>query len=336
MNEKTKTVTVLGAGSWGTALAHHLTGCGSRVTLWGNDQNILQQIKTERKNRRFFGEALLAAGIYCEGDLSAAVKGASLIVVAVPSHAVRSVCADLRGKISSESIIVSTAKGLEEWSIKTMSQVIEEELGPVKKAVLSGPSFAKEVLLGLPTAVTMAAADLETCEQVAKYFRNDYFRVYTTTDVIGVEFGGAIKNVIAIASGVVDGVNLGANARAALITRGLSEMQKLVQALGGDPRTVSGLSGLGDLLLTSTGDLSRNRQVGIRLAKGETLEEIIKSLGQVAEGVATTHKILELANAKGVSMPIVEEIAKLLSGKTTAKGAALALLSRAPSSELLE
>ena len=242
--------------------------------------------------------------------------------------------AQLLGARLKDVLVVSTSKGVENKTLAPMSRVLEEELGSEAHiAVLSGPSFALEVAKGKPTAVTAASKVEKVAEQVAELFHYDNFRIYTSTDVAGVEFGGVYKNIIAIAAGVVDGLDMGANARAALITRGLAEMQRVVVALGGKPVTVTGLSGLGDLLLTATGDLSRNRQVGLRLARGEQLEQILGTLGAVAEGVKSTFNVREIAHRLQVSAPITEEVAKLLEGKRSAKESAGALLSRARRSE---
>ncbi len=327
-------ITVLGAGSWGTVLAHHLVMSGHEVTLWGRDAQILREVTNESSNRRYLGEAKLAAPIKAAERVTDAVSGAELVVVAIPSSGVRALMTELRGKIQPATMMVSATKGLERETNKTMSEVIGEALGGhLRVAVLSGPSFAREVVRGLPTAVTMAAVDISVAEEAARCFHHEYFRVYTSHDVIGVEFGGAVKNVIAIAVGVIDGAGMGANARAALITRGLAEIQRVVEAVGGNPATVMGLSGLGDLLLTATGDLSRNRRVGLELAKGEKLDKILTRLDQVAEGVETTDKVLSIARKHQVSTPIVEQVAKLIAGKVTAKESISALLARAPKTE---
>ncbi len=331
------TVAVLGSGSWGTALAHHLARAGHAVTLWGRDLDVLEAIAHGQPNPRYLVGIPLNPAIKTEADLKKALAEVEAIVIAVPSDAVREVAhelAQLLGARLKDVLVVSTSKGVENKTLAPMSRVLEEELGSAAHiAVLSGPSFALEVAKGKPTAVTAASKVEKVAEQVAELFHYDNFRIYTSTDVTGVEFGGVYKNIIAIAAGVVDGLDMGANARAALITRGLAEMQRVVVALGGKPVTVTGLSGLGDLLLTSTGDLSRNRQVGLRLARGERLEQILDTLGAVAEGVKSTFNVRELAHRLQVSAPITEEVAKLLEGKRSAKESAGALLSRARRSE---
>ncbi len=326
---KQSQVTVIGAGSWGTALAHHLATAGHAVTMWSCEADVVENIRKSGANPKYFPEDKLAAGIQASGDLVEALQGAELVVISVPSFAVREVAVLVKEHISPEALVVSTAKGLEEGSHKSMTEVICEEIGkPTRVSCLSGPSFSLEVLRGLPTAVTIAALDLATAKRVATFFHYKNFRVYTSTDVRGVEFGGVVKNIIALAVGILDGAGMGNNARAAVITRGLAEMQRLSAALGADERTVVGLSGLGDLLLTATGDLSRNRQVGLRLGKGEKLEDVVESLGQVAEAVLTTHKVAELARKLGVSMPIVEQVDSVLRGHHSVPEAITALLTR--------
>jgi glycerol-3-phosphate dehydrogenase (NAD(P)+) len=327
-------VAVLGTGSWGTALAHHLASSKRVVRLWGVEREVISEIAESGRNSRYFPNETVSSLIHPTSDFDDAVRDVSLVVLAVPSFAMREVGKRLAPKVEKGTLIVSVAKGLEENSSKTMTEVLAEELGAAERiAALSGPSFALEVLRGLPTAVTVAATSAATAREVARYFHHGAFRVYTSSDVKGVQLGGAVKNVIALAVGVVDGVGMGANARAALITRGLAEMQRFILALGGESATVMGLSGLGDLLLTSTGDLSRNRRVGLRLGKGEELKTILKDIKQVAEGVETTHKVLALAERLGVQMPIVEVVSRLLSGSATPQECVKALLARAPKSE---
>lgn len=331
-----KRVTVLGAGSWGTALAHHLDRVGHEVRLWGRDADVIRGIREQHVNPRYFPDLPLSPDILATTDLTEALEGSELVVFAVPSKAVHALLAQLGTSLPPNAFLVSTAKGLEEGTLKPMSELLEDHCGDAARiAVLSGPSFAREVFLGLPTAVTMASKSLDTAAKVAAYFHIDYFRVYTSDDVVGVEFGGVVKNVIALAAGVVEGMGMGANARAALITRGLLEMQRLTLALGGQAATIAGLSGLGDLLLTATGDLSRNRQVGLRLGRGERLEQIVQTLGQVAEGVTVAPKVAELARRYRVKTPIIEEIDNIVSGRTGVEESVRRLLSRAPGAESL-
>ncbi|MCC6932744.1 MAG: NAD(P)-dependent glycerol-3-phosphate dehydrogenase [Deltaproteobacteria bacterium] len=326
-------VTVLGAGSWGTALANHLSHVGHEVTIWSPELDVLSQIEAEQKNDKYF-PGLILKKMTVERDIERSLAQAQLIVVSVPSFAYREVSEHLKKVKDREALIVSTGKGLEEESLSRLTEVIQHELSGYQRVVaLSGPSFALEVLKGLPTAVVIAAADLEIAKEAATYFHHDYFRVYPSIDIIGVEIGGAIKNIIALAVGVVDGAGMGNNARAALVTRGLAEIQRLVVAMGGDKLTIVGLSGLGDLLLTSTGDLSRNRRAGLALGQGEKLSDVLTKIGQVVEGVQTAPKAKRLAEKYGVIMPIVDEMNKLLKGETTAKESIATLLARAPNVE---
>ncbi len=333
MGQKAK-ATVIGCGSWGTALAHHLSVAGHQVVITGNEPEVLQAIREKKQNPKYFPGEALSPKIQVEDNLKQAISAAQLVVFAVPSFAMRSSAAQAKVFLASSAVAVSVAKGLEGGTLKIMSQVLREELGeehPV--AALSGPSFALEVLRGLPTAVTLAACSHEIAKKAGSFFHYSYFRIYTSTDLIGVELGGAIKNVIALAAGVVDGLAMGNNARAALITRGVAEMQRLIVALGGDARTVAGLSGLGDLLLTATSDLSRNRRVGLGLGQGEELSHIVSRIGQVAEAVQTASKALELAKQYQIRVPIIEQVDALLAGRVSAKDAVKALLSREPRAE---
>ena len=330
-------VAVLGSGSWGTALAHHLRGNGHQVILWGRDADLLNSIASKQENTRYFPGIKLAEGIETSTDISIATQNRELIVFSVPSSTLRGIAQLASPAIPSSAVLVSTAKGLEDGTMKSMTDVLSECCGnPARVTVLSGPSFAREVIQGLPTAVTIAGHDAVAVDLAAHAFHNDFFRVYTSSDVVGVEFGGVVKNVIALAVGVLDGMGAGLNSRAALITRGLAEMQRLTVALGGDPRTTVGLSGLGDLLLTSTGDLSRNRQVGLRLGKGEPLADVLGSMDQVAEAVTATAKVYALARKFDIRTPIVDEVNAILGGTVQASESARRLLSRVPSPERID
>ena len=304
---------VVGGGSWGTALARLLAAKERDVRLWVRDPALAAAIEARRENPRYLPGARLDARIRATTDLRGALAGAALIVSAVPSHVVRSVMAEAAAHVGGGAIFVSASKGIEEGSLKRMTEVLEEVLGRSHGlSVLSGPSFAAEVARGLPTAVTVAAHDTEVAEAVREAFFAPRFRVYTSDDVVGVELGGAVKNVVAIATGIADGLEYGSNARAALITRGLAEISRLGTALGGQRLTFMGLAGLGDLVLTCTGDLSRNRTVGLRLARGETLDAILRDMQQVAEGVRSTRSVRDLAARIGIEMPIVEQVHEML------------------------
>ncbi len=291
---------------------------------------MLHSISVDRKNPHYLKNVVLAAGIKTSVSLEDSLSGAECVVFSVPSQATRSVAKQAASLVAATCAVVSTAKGLEESTHKRMTQVLSAELGGLDRiAVLSGPSFALEVASGLPTAVTIASHSQTTSEKVAAIFHFDNLRIYRSLDVAGVELGGTVKNVIALAAGIVDGMNLGLNARAALITRGLAEMKRLIEKVGGSPNTVMGLSGLGDLLLTATGELSRNRTVGVALGKGRSLEETVQGLGQVAEGVKAAKQVIGLAMPLGVEMPIVSEVARIIDGDVTPQGAMKSLLTRA-------
>lgn len=331
-------VAILGAGSWATALSQVVARNGHRVTLWGRDVALLNAIKSSSVNSRYFPGISLRYPVETETDLGVAVRGKSSVVFAIPSIAVRSVVCDARGYLDKDTVCISVVKGLEADTLLRMTEVIEEStrdsagLCLTKQAVLSGPSFAEEVLNGLPTAITLAACDERVRVEGSRLFHNDSFRVYTSSDVLGVEVGGVFKNIVAIAVGIVDELGFGLNARAALITRGIAEMRRLVLAMNGRETTVAGLSGIGDLVLTCTGALSRNRQVGIRLARGEKLESILQHLGQVAEGVINTENIINLAKRYGVDLPISVEVSRVLQGEPV-KDSVERLLNRQPKAE---
>jgi glycerol-3-phosphate dehydrogenase (NAD(P)+) len=327
-------IVVLGSGNWGTAQAHHLRRAGLEVTLWGRDPRVLSEVQAGR-HPRFFGDFRLASGIRTEPDLESAVQDKAAVVVALPSTAVRPVARAARSAVPEDALVVSTSKGLEQETLLRMSEVLAEEWGRLERiTVLSGPSFALEVLRGLPTAVTAAGPTLSAARRACDLYHHGAMRVYTSTDLVGVELGGVLKNVIALAAGVTDGFGMGNNARAALLTRGLAEIRRLVVALGGQAATVTGLSGLGDLLLTATGDLSRNRQVGLRLGRGESLEQILADLDQVAEGVLTARSGLELARNQQVEVPLIEETQRFLQGEHSVAEAVRRLLARAPKAEM--
>lgn len=327
-------MTVLGSGSWGSALAQHLTKVGHEVTLWGRSAEVLEAIEREHRNPRYFPDLPLSPALRVERDLLKAVADRALVVFAVPSKALPEVAKAASAAIAPGAVLVSTTKGLAADSNKPMTDVLAEQLGNDSRiAVLSGPSFAREVMMGLPTAVTMAAHQIETAKRAAAFFHIDEFRVYTSTDVIGVEYGGVLKNVFALAVGIADGLGMGSNARAALLCRGLAEMQRFTLAMGGEQSSVTGLSGLGDLLLTATGDLSRNRQVGLRLGRGEKLADILGSMTQVSEAIWVAPKIVATAKERGISVPIMEEVNHILNDHSDAKQSLRRLLARAPSAE---
>jgi glycerol-3-phosphate dehydrogenase (NAD(P)+) len=315
------TVAVLGAGSWGTTLANLLAKKGQSVRLWAYEPEVVAAVNREHVNPVFLPGVALAPAIRAFGDPRDAVQGADVILSVVPSHVVRAVVTRLVGVLPPGILVVSATKGIEPSSLELISQVLTSELGSARVAVLSGPSFAEEVCQDQPTAVVAAAADLATAGEVQQIFATSRFRVYSNQDVVGVQLGGALKNVIAIAAGILEGLGLGNNPRAALVTRGLAEMTRLGVAMGADPLTFAGLAGMGDLILTTTGALSRNRALGIALAQGQTLEAYTAAHRTVAEGVNTAKAATQLARKHGVELPITEQVcAVLFEGKSPKQG----------------
>jgi glycerol-3-phosphate dehydrogenase (NAD(P)+) len=322
-------IAILGAGSWGTALAIHLARIGHEVALWGRDEELVQDIARTRVNRRYLAELPISESVRVTSALPAALSRAAFVVFAVPSHGFRGVLQEAAPFIAPEAVLISAAKGLESRSHARMSQVLAEETGhALPVVVLSGPSFAVEVAHGLPTAILAASHDLAVAAAVQERFRGPAFRLYASDDVTGVEIGGALKNVIAIASGVVEGIGLGHNAMAALITRGLVEISRLACAEGGHRDTLAGLSGLGDLVLTCTGELSRNRHVGIELGRGRSLDDVLSGMRMVAEGVRTTGAALALGARHGIELPIAAQMEAVLEGRRTPREALEALMLR--------
>jgi glycerol-3-phosphate dehydrogenase (NAD(P)+) len=324
---------VVGAGGWGTALAKVLCASEHDVVLWCREEDVRTSIRDRRENTRFLPGIELPQPLRVTGSLDEAARDADVVVLAVPSPYFRSVAEQLAPSVSRAATIVSATKGLEESTHLRMSEVIRETLEDSWPVVLSGPTFAREVALGEPTALVAASADLARAKRIQERFSSPSFRIYTNDDVLGVELGGALKNVIALAAGVATGLGLGNNPRAALLTRGLAEISRLVEAMGGRRDTLFGLAGMGDLFLTATGHLSRNRQVGIELGKGRSLGEILAGMDQVAEGVRTTHAALDLAAAHGVEMSIVRQMDRLLRGETTAAEVMRELMTRPLKSE---
>ena len=321
----THRVAVLGAGAWGTALTKVLAEKGDRVHLWSRRADLAAEIARQGENARYLPGAKLPPTLSATHDLAEAIDGASMVVFVVPSHATREVARLAAPMISPRATIVSATKGIENDSLMFMDEVLELELGlglaedgsPARSArkrlaYLSGPSFAKELADQQPTAVVIAAHDAEIGAEVMRRFHTSYLRLYASDDVPGVECGGALKNVIAIASGAVDGLGFGHNTRALLMTRGLAEVAKLAMARGGSALTVAGLAGMGDLVLTCTGALSRNRTVGLEMGRGKTLAEVLAGLGHVAEGVKTAKSAYDLSVKLGVEMPITQEVYKVL------------------------
>jgi glycerol-3-phosphate dehydrogenase (NAD(P)+) len=325
-------ITILGAGAWGTALAISLSA-RHHVTLWARDAAQIAAMSVSRRNERYLPEVSLPQGLQLTADLAIALADAELILIVVPISALR-VTLNQVAQLSAPVPVILACKGFEADTTQLPHQVAEKILPQnFPLGVLSGPSFALEVARGLPTALTLASGDGEFARKMAQSLHHPRLRIYSSTDVIGVEVGGAVKNVLAIAAGIADGMGFGNNARAALITRGLAEMVRLGLKLGGNAETLGGLSGAGDLILTCTGDLSRNRQVGMLLAQGKALPDILRQIGHVAEGVYTVSEIHRLAQRLGVDMPICSAVYGVLHENVPAASAVEALLSRAPNSE---
>lgn len=313
---KINRVAMIGAGSWGTSLALLLARQGYPVALWDRDVDHIRQLAADRENKRYQAGHPFPEVLAVTDSLEEAVKGAECVVMVVPSHGFREVYRHLYPHLMTGALVMSATKGIEIESGQTMTGIMRQETADDRKhlhfGVLSGPSFAAEVADRQPTAVTVAFADTEAAETVQHLFSTDYFRVYSSDDVIGLELSGAIKNVIAIAAGICDGLNYGLNTRAALITRGLAEITRLGVAMGGQPQTFAGLGGMGDLVLTCTGNLSRNRTVGLKLGSGLTLDQALSEMKMVAEGVKTTQSCYKLAKELHVEMPILEQVYQVL------------------------
>jgi glycerol-3-phosphate dehydrogenase (NAD(P)+) len=325
-------ITVLGAGAWGTALAIHLARQHS-VLLWARNSEQVAAMQQARANPRYLGDYSFPDTLQLESDLHTALNAADLILSVVPTSGFRYILGEIRAS-GCKAPVVWANKGLERGTAKLMHEVVAEELPASQfRGILSGPSFAGELAKGLPTAMTLASVDDDFARTAAAAMHGGTVRVYTSNDVIGVAVGGALKNVMAIAAGISDGMGFGNNARAALITRGLAEITRFGMAIGGRLETFMGLAGAGDLVLTCTGDASRNRTVGLRLAGGETLEQIVSSLGHVAEGVHTTREVHQLALGMGVEMPITHEVNRVLSEGLSPREAVENLLNREQKAE---
>ena len=329
-------VAVVGAGSWGTALSAVLSKKGHDVCMWAFEPEVEEQITQGRENVSYLPGVKLPENLRSTADLATALQGAEIVVSVSPAQVVGPVMAEAAAHIEDDALIVSASKGIEITTLRRMDEVISEVLSPAqidRFTVLSGPSFALEVARETPTAVVVASGSADAALAVQDLFQTDYFRVYTGSDVIGVELGGALKNVIALGAGVAAGLRCGHNTLAALVTRGLAEMRRLGVAMGAHASTFSGLAGMGDLFLTCTGTLSRNRTVGYRLGQGETLDTILGEMSAVAEGVATAHAVHDLAAQFGVEMPIAEEVFGILTLGTDPEQALKNLMERDPKPE---
>ena len=327
-------VTILGAGAWGTALAISAARYNTDVWLWGRDSAQIAQMQAQRVNGRYLPDAPLPDSLQLTADLDAAVRKArgdgGLVIIGTPMAALDGMLKALPDELP----VLWLCKGFEKGTGRLGHEIAQTLRPRGRHGVLSGPSFAKEVALGQPTALVAATNDPALADQAVAYFHSDSVRVYTSTDPVGVEVGGAVKNVLAIATGIADGLELGLNARAALITRGLAEMTRLGVALGAQAETFMGLSGLGDLVLTATGNLSRNRTVGLKLAEGKTLDDILRELGHVAEGVYSAATVRERARSLGIEMPITEAVVEVIEGRLTPGDAVQLLMAREARPEL--
>ena len=330
---------VVGGGSWGTALANLLATKGYAVDLWVYEVSVRDDILTHRENRAFLPGIALSSRLTPWNDIAHVITDKDMVLTVVPSHLVRQVAGKMVPHISADAIVVSASKGIENKTYLTMTRVLSDALPKIRKgnfAVLSGPSFAVEVARSMPTVVTVASSDLKVAETIQHVFATPFFRVYTNDDPIGVELGGSVKNVIAIAAGIIDGLGLGLNTRAALITRGQTEIRRLGLKMGANPRTFTGLAGIGDLILTCTGDLSRNHTVGKRIGRGEKLTDILSGMNMVAEGVKTSESVYNLSRSLGVEMPISHEIYHVLYDDVSPKDALFRLMTRDLKKELDE
>lgn len=320
------TIAMLGLGNWGTALANHLACKGHQVTGWSVEKNVVDSINSTHRNARYLSDVDLNERISATSNLDD-VRGHDVLIFAFPSSALGQIVPTFTAR--ADQTIISVIKGFEEASLLTPTQFVAQSLGSQSRcAVLSGPSFARDVVVRRPCGIVAASTNLAVAETVAELFNSDSMKVYLSTDAIGVEIGGAVKNVIALAAGVCDGLRLGDSARAGLVTRGLAEMMRLARVLGGQDITLAGLSGLGDLVMTASSDLSRNRTVGLRLGAGEKLSTIVGSLGSVAEGVKTTPLVMTLARRHGVDMPITAAVERLLSGELSPQQLVRELMTR--------
>jgi len=322
---------VVGAGSWGTALANLMASKGFAIDLWVYEKEVISQILESGENQFFLPDIKLSSNLKPLNDLAAVVSGKDLLLVVVPSHVMRETTLKMANHVSEAAIIASASKGIENKTHLTMNGVLQEtlpQIPPERLAVISGPSFAREVAQNLPTVVTAASKNMEIAALVQQVLVTPYFRVYTSDDVIGVELGGSLKNVIAIAAGVIDGLQLGLNTRAALITRGMTEIRRLGLKLGANPRTFTGLAGYGDLILTCTGDLSRNHTVGKKIGEGQKGNDILGKMRMVAEGVKTAKSVYNLSRKLGVEMPISHEVYRILYEDLDPKEAVYRLMTR--------
>jgi glycerol-3-phosphate dehydrogenase (NAD(P)+) len=324
---------VVGGGSWGTTLAATTAAAGRSVTLLVRDEATAQRLRADRRNARYLPDLVVPDSLHVESEFDVACENAAVIVLAVPTTAMRTTAAALKPFVGA-AVVVSAAKGLERGTLLRMSEVIAQEVdGTTRACALSGPNLAGEIAAGKPAASVLAGVDAAAVVRAAMLLQMPRFRIYTSRDLLGVEIGGSLKNVVAVAAGIADGLGVGDNAKAALMTRGLAEIARLGVAMGAEPMTFAGLAGLGDLVATCASPHSRNRRVGLALARGERLDAIEASLGQVAEGIGTTRAAVELARRHGVELPIAEQLHAVMFGGKSPSDAIAALLAREPGDE---
>lgn len=335
MNQR---ISVIGAGSWGTTLAILLAGKGHEVLLWVFEKDELPKLEKEKINTKYLPGAKFPPNLQLTGELSSAVQFGDFLVIATPSHVVRNVCQQFAGQVKNSQYIINIAKGIENDTLKRMSEVIEETLSVSadRIATLYGPSHAEEVSQKIATAVVSASSDIQTARKIRELFRTQYFRVYSSDDIVGVELGGSLKNVIAIAAGICDGAGFGDNTKAALLTRGLVEMTRLGVTMGARQETFAGLSGIGDLIVTCMSKHSRNRHVGEQIGRGRKLDDILNEMVMVAEGVKTTRSVHQLMQKYDVEMPISEQVYEVLFKRKSPRKAVRGLMTRDPKEETLD
>lgn len=327
-------ISIIGSGSFGTSMAIHLANNAKNIKIWGNDSDVINEINTNRTNLRYLKDTYnIPENIYASIDIEEVLEGTKYIILAVPSNAIKSISKKINPYLSQNHIIINLAKGLDESSFKRLSQVIEEETNSNKVVVLSGPSHAEEIVNNIPTTIVASSRDISLAEEVQSDLSTKTLRIYTNPDIIGVEIGGASKNIIALAAGVLDGLGYGDNAKAALMVRGLHEITKIGLALGAEPLTLSGLSGVGDLIVTCTSIHSRNRQAGILLAKGNSLDNVLESVGMVVEGVKSCECFYKLSKEMNIELPITTSLYNILFNNSAPKDEISNLLKRDKKSE---
>lgn len=327
-------ITVIGAGSWGTAIAVLLANKGMNMKLWVREKELAEMMKATRENKDYLPDAVLPDNLMISSDMEYCCKDSETVIIAVPSHAMRSVCGNMKQFIKKEQVLVTLTKGIENDTLLRMSQIIKEFMPHNEVAAVSGPSHAEEVAKGIPTAVVASSQKRAVAEYVQDIFMTPLFRVYTNPDIIGVELGGALKNIIAVGAGIIDGLGLGDNTKAAIMTRGIVEIARLGESLGARRSTFAGLSGIGDLIVTCTSMHSRNRRAGIAIGQGKTVEEVLGSTNMVVEGIRTTKSAYQLAQKQQVEMPITQEIYNLLFNKADIRDSVMNLTTRSKTHEM--